>query len=197
MFHVNKLPGGERPSMGQVLFLLRGGADGKEQITNKSCQVMPSYPKSNPVPSQFLPSSFPVPSQFASSSRFTKGINGLSQYTGLSLLPIDQMAGVFSAAKAAAQKVNVIRPGAVNSLHFRCLFSSEGLNQPDFQRVPRVQDNCAPSAADGRNFSRFFTGVSSKKCDMAGDWVRLKKGPYGGDLAQAFSNFFVRRISGK
>lgn len=59
-----------------------------------------------------------------------------------------------------------------------------------------MQDNCAPSAADGRNFSRFFTGVSSKKCDMAGDWVRLKKGPYGGDLAQAFSNFFVRRISG-
>lgn len=59
--------------------------------------------------------------------RFTKGINGLSQYTGLSLVPIDQMAGVFSAAKAAAQKVNVIRPG---------------------------------------------------------DWVRLKKGPYGGDLAQ-------------
>lgn len=64
MFHVNKLPGGERPSRGQVLFLLRGGAEGKEQITNRSCQVMPSYPKSNPVPSQFLPSSFPVCIQF-------------------------------------------------------------------------------------------------------------------------------------
>ena len=56
------------------------------------------------------PIQFPVCIEFL--SRFTKGINGLSQYTGLSLVPIDQMAGVFSAAKAAAQRVNVIRPGA-------------------------------------------------------------------------------------
>eukprot|EP00434_Breviolum_minutum_P027733 symbB.v1.2.024531.t1/scaffold2327.1/size82221/2 len=43
--------------------------------------------------------------------RFTKGINGVSPYTGLSLVPIDQMAGVFSAAMFSAQKVNIIRPG--------------------------------------------------------------------------------------
>ncbi|CAK9071225.1 Putative transcription elongation factor SPT5 homolog 2 [Durusdinium trenchii] len=60
--------------------------------------------------------------------RFTKGINGVSQYTGLSLVPLDQMAGVFSAAVAHAQKVKVIQQG---------------------------------------------------------DWVRLKRGPYRGDLAQA------------
>eukprot|EP00913_Durusdinium_trenchii_P035397 g33125.t1 len=59
--------------------------------------------------------------------RFTKGINGVSQYTGLSLVPLDQMAGVFSAAVAHAQKVKVIQQG---------------------------------------------------------DWVRLKRGPYRGDLAQ-------------
>ena len=48
---------------------------------------------------------------FLRGARFTKGINGVSQYTGLSLVPIDQMAGVFSAAMSSAQKVNIIRPG--------------------------------------------------------------------------------------
>lgn len=35
----------------------------------------------------------------------------MSQYTGLSLVPLDQMAGVFSAAVAHAQKVKVIQQG--------------------------------------------------------------------------------------
>lgn len=47
--------------------------------------------------------------------RFTKGITGVSQYSGLSLVPIDQMAGVFSAAMSAAQKVKVIQPGEQNA----------------------------------------------------------------------------------
>ncbi|CAJ1370621.1 unnamed protein product [Effrenium voratum] len=59
--------------------------------------------------------------------RFTKGINGISQYTGLSLVPLDQMAAVFSAAASHAQKQKLLQPG---------------------------------------------------------DWVRLKKAPYRGDLAQ-------------
>jgi len=57
---------------------------------------------------------------------FTKGIRGISQYTGLSLVPTDQMALVFSAAHNHAQKTQML---------------------------------------------------------CAGDWVRMKRGLYMGDLA--------------
>ncbi|CAE7915252.1 unnamed protein product, partial [Symbiodinium necroappetens] len=42
---------------------------------------------------------------------FTKGIRGISQYTGLSLVPTDQMALVFSAAHNHAQKTQMLRAG--------------------------------------------------------------------------------------
>ena len=57
---------------------------------------------------------------------FTKGIRGISQFTGLSLVPTDQMGLVFSAAYEHAQKTRMLNPG---------------------------------------------------------DWVRMRKGPYAGDLA--------------
>ena len=42
---------------------------------------------------------------------FTKGIRGISQFSGLSLVPTDQMALVFSAAHDHAQKTRLLQPG--------------------------------------------------------------------------------------